>query len=863
VSARVHASGVAMPHLAATRFTLVLCWQWSYSCAIATALHRTPAAAPGSASYRMLQPAAQSTEWASDHTLGGGGGGGGDGSGGGDAGAPPNTEVAMPPSTVWSSPTQEPGTSEFYGHATAQGAMPIGNGDTTALVWPDFEAGAVHIQVAKQDAMGNDMALMKIGSVSLIAGLPLRPEYFKQTLHLANATVKIEAGDTEAEATTVTVWVDASSNCVRARVKRRGTIGMSRGDAGHGTAAAASPMVVELSSVREMKTGTAAWDTGGGLNNCTYCTGTTYWQPPDTFDDPPDAPPTTPLLLSHSNPRNFSIVEAVLTQQGLGDLLRQPRIRALEQWTGRTFGLAVSGDGLDRLSARFLVSSSDASEHEVTVTTLSALHLPSQNGAWRNEVLQAHRRDRGVAYASAWTAHESWWRSFWDRSSVQITPGINNTSQTAVDEATMLTRQYANARYLQIIQSRGQWPIKFNGQLFVNHLPPFADFREWGSDEWWQNTRLPYGNMLSAGDIDGFDVILEFYLRMLPFSVARTQSYFDHPGAFWTETKTLFGAYSPRGWGCPNPGEPGYQSNYSQINFSNFHCYRPAHYPQGYEMSNSTHLDFHGGGQVAMMVLDHYLYTGNSTALQRYLPIASAAVEFFYWHYPQRTSTPDGGMFQVFPAQALEAYWCPLPVRSGECSTDDAPTLAALHAVLPRLLELPDTLTSAEQRTLWTTFLDILPPLPTKICSLRTNTTGDNQVACDEANAGKMVLSPCRVCSNITNLQETPELYSVHPFQVITAGRAHAAARASRGAGRVEAVTTSRVTPSPKETELQLVMAVRSYKAAPLAHYDADNPWISNIGWQQVRIDRHISNTSTSRNIHTCRCCPGRGSNLS
>eukprot|EP01046_Picozoa_sp_COSAG06_P022832 COSAG06_NODE_1790_length_8394_cov_34.639301_2_plen_105_part_00 len=48
---------------------------------------------------------------------------------------------------------------------------------------------------------------------------------------------------------------------------------------------------------------------------------------------------------------------------------------------------------------------------------------------------------------------------------------------------------------------------------------------------------------------------------------------------------------------------------------------------------------------------------------------------------------------------------CPLPVRPGECSTDDAPTLAALHSVLPRLLELPQSLTSAAQRKLWSTFL--------------------------------------------------------------------------------------------------------------------------------------------------------------
>eukprot|EP01052_Picozoa_sp_SAG31_P034681 SAG31_NODE_4086_length_3602_cov_1.613189_3_plen_151_part_00 len=113
----------------------------------------------------------------------------------------------------------------------------------------------------------------------------------------------------------------------------------------------------------------------------------------------------------------------------------------------------------------------------------------------------------------------------------------------------------------------------------------------------WQNTRLPYMNMLAAGDADCFTVILEYYWRMIPFARARTMAYFRHPGVFWTETKTLFGAYSPRGWGCPRYGQPGHQ-NFTQKNFSSFHCYRPLDYPAGYEMSNNTHLDFHGGGQV-------------------------------------------------------------------------------------------------------------------------------------------------------------------------------------------------------------------------------------------------------------------------
>eukprot|EP01052_Picozoa_sp_SAG31_P034682 SAG31_NODE_4086_length_3602_cov_1.613189_4_plen_340_part_00 len=209
------------------------------------------------------------------------------------------------------------------------------------------------------------------------------------------------------------------------------------------------------------------------------------------------------------------------------------------------------------------------------------------------------------------------------------------------------------------------------------------------------------------------------------------------------------------------------------------------------------------------MVLDHYLYTANKTALRRYLPLATGVVEFFWHHYPKRTA--EGHRFQIWPAQALEAYWCPLPVRPEECSVDDAPTLASLHAILPRLLDLPTAFTTKPDRLFWKTFLDMLPPLPTKPCPLRTNMTGENQPAC--SSPGRTILAPCRTCSKLTDLQETPELYSVHPFQIITAGRA--------------ALDKS------VQTRNQLELAVASYHAAPLAHFNASNPFVSNIGWQQ------------------------------
>ena len=322
--------------------------------------------------------------------------------------------------------------------------MPIGNGDTAALVWPDLAAGTVHVQVAKQDAMGSDMALLKLGSVALVVGLPLQPAHFRQTLDLATATVTIEAGATAADASVVAVWVDAAANCVRARVS-------------HAAGGSSLPLAVELSSVRSAE-GVSAWDTGGGLNNCTYCTGTTYEQPPDAFDDAPERTPTSPLIISHANPprAEFSIVEAVLVQQGLGHLVQDPSIAALEQWSGRTFGMAVSGAGLQRINARFLASASDAASHELTISTLSSIPLQSHEG-WRSALLEQHHRDRSGG-AAARTAHERWWRAFWSRSHVRIGAGANASK---APDAAQVSMQYANARYLQIIQSRGQWPIKF------------------------------------------------------------------------------------------------------------------------------------------------------------------------------------------------------------------------------------------------------------------------------------------------------------------------------------------------------------------------------------------------------------------
>jgi hypothetical protein len=214
---------------------------------------------------------------------------------------------------------------------------------------------------------------------------------------------------------------------------------------------------------------------------------------------------------------------------------------------------------------------------------------------------------------------------------VRVRRSYVSISASAPSGAT-ITSQYALTRYLQCLQSRGTvWPEKFNGQLFVASMPPVApnagpDFRQWGACARHRRPPLhhrpacfvhacvraqaaPSGGRTrgcptapcwcvsgtarrllpcpcasplpprvrvrqSSGDVDSFEVLLEFYLQMLPFARNRTQSqcaavgwwggwvggaahdaaplrtngcvracaaYFGYDGIYFTETTTLFG----------------------------------------------------------------------------------------------------------------------------------------------------------------------------------------------------------------------------------------------------------------------------------------------------------------------------------
>jgi hypothetical protein len=145
---------------------------------------------------------------------------------------------------------------------------------------------------------------------------------------------------------------------------------------------------------------------------------------------------------------------------------------------------------------------------------------------------------------------------------------------------------------------------------------------------------------------------------------------------------------------------------------------------------------YSSGLDLTMMMLDYFEHTGDEKmAKEMLVPWADAMLRYFDTRYKRDAE----GKLLLDPTQAIETY------QSGV--TNDTPTVAGLHAVLPRLLSLPEGLTGEDIRARWTRLSGEIPGLP----------IGER--------AGKRVILPAKTFRDRGNC-ENPELYTVFPFRI-------------------------------------------------------------------------------------------------
>jgi alpha-L-fucosidase 2 len=643
-------------------------------------------------------------------------------------------------------------------------SMPIGNGDIGLNVWTEPN-GDLLFYIGKTDAWGGEVSpdmdpwmkqggvLMKLGAVRVsvsggapepgssavapgstaagagapgssaaggtAAGSSATGTFFRQTLRLLDGEIRIREGGND-NAVLLRVWVDANHPVIR----------------------------VEANSKRpvSVKVTLYDWRIGQGDTILTGLDNRITWY--------------------H---RNGSPGDPHLSDPHLADL---------------TFGAVMKGRGFSRIDKTSLNGNTSLSakdgmtdkEHGGTMTLQSdaaaTSHLISiypltaataNAGEWLDRLDAQMAGIDHLGLEQTRSAHQQWWDRFWHRSwiFVQDAPAIGQgaapgATPVAGATAKAVTQGYVLQRFVTACAGRGAYPIKFNGSIFVVGDPRLksgknapwaianegssisnagasmgntgsstgsagastasggaslasADFRSWGGQYWFQNTRAMYWPRLMAGDFDEMLPLFNMYAKILPGNAALVKKYYGHEGAYFAETAPFWGGLL-------------YMGPEAEARYTN-HYFTPIL-------------------ELTMMMLDYFEYTSDTIFVRKtLLPVATAGLQFFDRHFGRDAQ----GKLLLDPDNSIEMFW---KVH------DPAPDIAGLHAVLARMIALPDRLVDPGIRAGWKNMLAELPELPVA------------------EKDGQPVLLPYTGEQTAKSFNfENPELYAIYPFRLYGLGK--------------------------------------------------------------------------------------------
>jgi alpha-L-fucosidase 2 len=581
-------------------------------------------------------------------------------------------------------------------------SMPIGNGDMGANVWTESN-GDVVLLLGKTDAFTENGELVKLGRVRLHTTPSLfGGRKFVQVLHVGQGEVEIRDGGSGTE---MRLWVDANHPVIRVEW--------------HSSQRAKLKASVELWRVqpRVTRQGGAELSGRGGLRELNGLPAHEVVIDADTVLEPLH----DELIWGHHNAR--SVYPMVLENQHLSALLE----KYPDPLLNRTFGVAMRGAGMVSAAPLTLETAG-----QVTGGSLDLYELTSQAASmsdWAGAMEKLVARESAVDRETARAAHIAWWQAFWDRSWIEV---------SGSDAAAEVSQGYAMQRYMDAAGGRGAIPIKYNGSIFTVGQEPMsgtydqakgerdADYRDWGSNFWLQNTRLLYWPLIASGDYDLLAPFFRMYRDDLQLEKDRNELYFHQPGASYPETMYF--------WGTPGSGDFGWGN-------------------PGVVMTNHWIRYYVDGGlEVTAMMLAEYGNTGDRQFLKEtLLPVADAVTTYYANHWPRVE-----GKLRMNPAQAIETR---------QQAVNPTPDLAGLMDVLPRLLDLPQDATTVEQRANWKDLLAALPPIPVG----RTAANGKIPEMGQEAADGKPIILPAESYSKPNN-SENAELYAVFPYDLYGVG---------------------------------------------------------------------------------------------
>ena len=403
-----------------------------------------------------------------------------------------------------------------------------------------------------------------------------------------------------------------------------------------------------------------------------------------------------------------------------------------------TFGCAMQVEGLMPENGAF---AGYGNSFNIEIASL-ARQTPDLE-AWRSEILgllDNYRR------GDAWEAHCRWWTEFWNRSWITASdntlPAEEREKSVAPaeagkrgekDGAFIVAQSYNISRYLMACQGRGKYQTQFNGGIFTVPFPDYRandgslfkeDERDWGNRFTFQNQRLMYWCMPTAGDFDLMRPFFNYYFSILDLRKAITKAWFGHDGAYYRENTQL------TGWEIDDvPQKPSGKPPRTEKG-------KPL--PEGWY----HHYHFNSGMEMTAMALEYYLYTENAAFLRDTLaPLAREVLTFYALHYER-----DGkGKLYFYPSQVLETWWD---------AANPMPDVAGINWLVSELLKLKDL--PQQDKKLYERLKKQLPDIPI-----------------DQEDGKKFLLPAATYKKDIRN-SENGELYAVFPYPLfgIVAGNA-------------------------------------------------------------------------------------------
>ncbi|HVX86139.1 MAG TPA: DUF5703 domain-containing protein [Phycisphaerae bacterium] len=580
-------------------------------------------------------------------------------------------------------------------------SMPLGNGDFAANVWTE-QNGDLLLLLAKSDAWAETGNLLKLGRVRI----HLDPNPFTTATDFSQ-TLHLENATLELRSgeNFLRIWIDANHPVL------------------HVDAHLAQPASIQAHAEFWRKTTTPA-NAPSLTPDPRYATGQA---------SPPAAPDIifpaadNRLAFCHFNPDSY--YPYLLHQEHLDPSLHKYPDPLLH----RAFGYALSGRNFHSTDDQTLASTAPAQNFSLQIVALS--QTQSSPAAWQSAadaLIGRATADSGNPGArdDQLLQHNLWWQFFWNRSYIHI---------TGFPDAATVSQGYAVQRYMLACSSRGAFPAKYNGGLFtVGHdMPPGAkqskeshdpDYRAWGDSFWNQNNRLLYYPLIATGDYDLLTPWFDMYLNALPLATDRAQIYYHHPGAFFPETMKFYGIPRIEDFGRDNITDE------MQSHWQRYHI--------------------QGSLEVITQMLDVYDQTQDPAFAKKYLvPFADPILAFYYYHYPRDKE----GKLELAPAQSLETYQL--------VAVNPTPDIAGLTTILPRLLALPDNLTTDAQRAAWSKMQSQLPPIP-----LGTTAKGKIPPFGQGDKEGLPTILPAEMYGRTGN-GENPELYVVFPYRLYGLGK--------------------------------------------------------------------------------------------